>query len=514
MIETKRLSKYYSKGNENKLSQRGKVTAKVLLSFLMLMTLSKVQVATATNSEVISRRELVIDLGDGVKTNAQLTYPAIGEGPFPGVLLIGGSGSVDMNEFIPELFTGTGQPSRPMLQVAEYLSARGYAVLRYNKRHVGLNGTILNPEITRMPEVQVFIDDAGKALEVLRSQQDVDSNDLTLLGHSEGAIIALRLAVKEPNVRNVVLWAAIAEDARELVFWQLVSQKIDYAEAGLDADRDGLLSVAEMEAKMEGLAMVPVVSPLPPQGVIYFTGDAYDWYPGLDVDGDGYLSIHGELEPLLLQQFELYISSDPESPYYDPWIQSHFELDSNLEVIGDVAASILMLQGDGDTQTPYEAGLLLEQRLIDVGHPDHTLITYPGLGHTLSPVEGMLQPMGPVQEHVLGDLANWLKDPAREMRDLEIQLHTAEQTLEELKSQLGDLNSELTHQTSELENQVTKLHSESTGIQNSVTELERSNMELRTALNSTKNLTYTALGVALIAIIPGAAFMFQNWKRS
>ena len=40
--------------------------------------------------QTIKYRNLVIDLGNGVKTNAQLTYPAIGKGPFPGVLLIHG----------------------------------------------------------------------------------------------------------------------------------------------------------------------------------------------------------------------------------------------------------------------------------------------------------------------------------------------------------------------------------------------------------------------------------------
>jgi len=42
-------------------------------------------------------RNLVIDIGNGLKTNDQLTYPAIGKGPFPGVLLIPGSGANDMN---------------------------------------------------------------------------------------------------------------------------------------------------------------------------------------------------------------------------------------------------------------------------------------------------------------------------------------------------------------------------------------------------------------------------------
>ena len=47
--------------------------------------------------QTIKYRNLVIDLGNGVKTNAQLTIPAIGKGPFPGVLLIPGSGALDKN---------------------------------------------------------------------------------------------------------------------------------------------------------------------------------------------------------------------------------------------------------------------------------------------------------------------------------------------------------------------------------------------------------------------------------
>ncbi|HZI72338.1 MAG TPA: hypothetical protein VFD60_14380, partial [Nitrososphaeraceae archaeon] len=44
--------------------------------------------------QTIKSRNLVINLGNGIKTNAQLTYPAIaGSGKYPGVLLITGSGA-------------------------------------------------------------------------------------------------------------------------------------------------------------------------------------------------------------------------------------------------------------------------------------------------------------------------------------------------------------------------------------------------------------------------------------
>lgn len=58
-------------------------------------------------------RNLVIDLGNGLKTNAQLTYPAVGKGPFPGVLLIHGSGGESVLS------------PTPYTPIAEYLSERG-----------------------------------------------------------------------------------------------------------------------------------------------------------------------------------------------------------------------------------------------------------------------------------------------------------------------------------------------------------------------------------------------------
>ena len=48
--------------------------------------------------QTIKYRNLVIDLGNGVKTNARLNLPVIGDGPFPAVLLVPGSGPTDMNE--------------------------------------------------------------------------------------------------------------------------------------------------------------------------------------------------------------------------------------------------------------------------------------------------------------------------------------------------------------------------------------------------------------------------------
>lgn len=103
--------------------------------------------------QTIKYRNLVIDLGNGVKTNARLNLPAIGDGPFPGILLVPGSGPIDMNETggAVRIDNKTGSliypPARPFFDIAEYLSQRGFAVLQYAKRGVGANSTILDSNI-------------------------------------------------------------------------------------------------------------------------------------------------------------------------------------------------------------------------------------------------------------------------------------------------------------------------------------------------------------------------------
>ena len=117
--------------------------------------------------QIIKSRNLVIDLGNGVKTNAQLTFPAVGKGPFPGVLLVSGPGANDMNE------TGSGYirmiiqskiypPAQPFWQIAQYLSERGFAVLRYDKRGIGANKTILDSNVWGNLTANNLIQDAKK----------------------------------------------------------------------------------------------------------------------------------------------------------------------------------------------------------------------------------------------------------------------------------------------------------------------------------------------------------------
>src|SRR5215208_6665908 len=145
--------------------------------------------------QTVKHRDLVIDLGNGIQTNAQLTIPAIGSGPFPGMLLVHGSGPVDMNETL-------SPDSKPFWQIAHYLSERGFVVLRYDKRGVGENGTILDTNVWGNATFDDLKNDAARALDVLIEQPEVDPNRITLIGHSEGTVIIPRLVIDLNNDNN------------------------------------------------------------------------------------------------------------------------------------------------------------------------------------------------------------------------------------------------------------------------------------------------------------------------
>jgi uncharacterized protein len=165
----------------------------------------------------------VIDLGNGLKTNAQLTYPAVGKGPFPGLLLTSGSGAQDKNGTIGYVHKDGPKPLTPYLQIAQYLSERGFAVLRYDKRGIGANITI-DQNVWGNSTINDLILDAEKALNILTLQPEVDPERISIIAHSQGTIIAPRLAIDNSmKVNNIILMGIVASNFQDLIHLQRVS---------------------------------------------------------------------------------------------------------------------------------------------------------------------------------------------------------------------------------------------------------------------------------------------------
>lgn len=135
----------------------------------------------------IEVKDTVID-GPVVSLAATLTKPR-DNGPHPAVLFIAGSGSADRHGFSSDIDLGTHE-------IMDELSDSGFVGLRYDKRGVG--ETPAGPD----PFEYGFDDnvlDAKAALDYLRDRHCVNPSQVAVIGHSEGAVVALILAAESSS---------------------------------------------------------------------------------------------------------------------------------------------------------------------------------------------------------------------------------------------------------------------------------------------------------------------------
>lgn len=107
-----------------------------------------------------------------------------GKGPFPAVVLVSDIGAQDRD--------GTVGKFHLLGTLADYLTRRGIAVLRYDDRGVGKSGGNMSTATTAM-----LVSDVQAAMNFLRSRYEVSIGRIGVIGHGEGANVAL-LAAGQP----------------------------------------------------------------------------------------------------------------------------------------------------------------------------------------------------------------------------------------------------------------------------------------------------------------------------
>ncbi|HXP86139.1 MAG TPA: alpha/beta fold hydrolase [Bryobacteraceae bacterium] len=135
----------------------------------------------------------------GVKLAGTLTRPR-GEGPFAAAILISGSGPQDRDETI--------FGHKPFWVIADYLTRRGVAVLRTDDRGVG--GSSGNSAQSSLDDVA---SDVGAAIDFLKSRKEIDGNKIGLIGHSEGAMVAVIVASQAASRPSGVAWIVMLAGA-------------------------------------------------------------------------------------------------------------------------------------------------------------------------------------------------------------------------------------------------------------------------------------------------------------
>jgi pimeloyl-ACP methyl ester carboxylesterase len=125
------------------------------------------------------------------------------------VLLLAGGGHADRDDNVKQLAINLFPP------LVRAFDEWGIATFRYDKRGVGASGgsywsTGFHDRLA----------DAVAAVGWLADQRPVDASRIYVLGHSEGALLALRLAAGAAPIAGAVLLAGSAKSGEETLLWQ------------------------------------------------------------------------------------------------------------------------------------------------------------------------------------------------------------------------------------------------------------------------------------------------------
>lgn len=168
------------------------------------------------------------------------------------VVLIHGSGPQDMNEDISEI-SAPGTKNFFFVDVSSALVNKGFAVIRYNKRaYQWKTMAKKDPAFVKSSKFKKYIanplkhtvDDAASFAGL--AAKTFPEAKVYLLGHSEGAYVALQVADKTPAIAGVALVGFTAQSLDISLFEQSVYRSL-YIFESLDMDKNEALSQSELQ---------------------------------------------------------------------------------------------------------------------------------------------------------------------------------------------------------------------------------------------------------------------------
>jgi pimeloyl-ACP methyl ester carboxylesterase len=281
-----------------------------------------------------------------IRLAGTLTLPA-GDGPFPAVLLITGSGAQNRDE---ELLG-----HKPFLVLADHLSRAGIAVLRVDDRGVG--GSTGGPDATSAD----FAEDALAGVRFLKGLARIAADRIGLLGHSEGGLIAPLAASRSADVAFVILLAGSGVPGFELLPAQV--EALNRA-AGMSADQ------AHKEGELTRAAVDLVRSEKDEAALRTKLTKLIQDHPDAVSPQD--LAAVGGLDAFVAQQMQFLAS---------PWARFFLDYDPR-PALRKVHVPVLAVNGELDRQVLVDQNLpAIEQALREGKNPDVTVRRMPGLNH-------------------------------------------------------------------------------------------------------------------------------------
>lgn len=159
--------------------------------------------------DAFDEREVTVGAGEW-KLPGTLAMPK-GDGPFPAVVLVHGSGPNDRDE--------TLAANKPFKDLAWGLASQGIAVLRYDKRTKVYPAKLAG--VANFTVKEETIDDAVAAANLLRTTAKIDPKRVFVLGHSLGGMLIPRIGKADPKLAGLIVAAGPTRPMEEIIIEQM-----------------------------------------------------------------------------------------------------------------------------------------------------------------------------------------------------------------------------------------------------------------------------------------------------
>lgn len=343
-----------------------------------------------------------VKTSDGLTLEGNLALPKNATPPYPAVAMFVGTGAGDRYENIPGIVTSDGKDSLLFKSLEQAFLEDGVAVLVYDKRGVSavddqFMKVSVDWNIFSSATAESFASDAVSAFDTLAAYPGIDKDRLGILGHSEGTLLALKVAERRPDlVKQIFALGLLARSWTDLFFYQGVTQPIRQF-AVMDLDGNGQLSQEEFTAALTAEPSLAQAFGTWPQFVQTF-----------DRTGDGQVTDQ-EFRYFLETQIKLFfhLIQDPTQKWDDRYSRDFYAQyiaeGAYLERFSALCSKLHLFQGEVDIQTPFEDALELNDTCSARGAPLASFDTFPGDGHGFSPRVGyrlIRDTIGPIDARV------------------------------------------------------------------------------------------------------------------
>lgn len=165
----------------------------------------------ALDSTKAVERDIIVET-DAFRLPGTLTLPRIEKGrKVPCVILVHGSGPNDRDETIG--------PNKPFRDLAWLLAQHGIAVIRYDKR-TKVYGNNSVPKGRKLDMDTETCDDALSAVRLAATLPEIAHDSIFVLGHSQGGMMAPRIAQRSKDVAGIIILAGLARRFEDAIMQQ------------------------------------------------------------------------------------------------------------------------------------------------------------------------------------------------------------------------------------------------------------------------------------------------------